>query len=261
MNKREAILPDEIIFGPVKSRLLGNSLGINLLPQASKLCNMNCIYCECGWTHTKSTKNFKFHGAGDVISNLKRKLKSLKGEGKMPDVITFVGNGEPTLHPEFDEIIAQALVVRNTYAPRTKVAVLSNAMNLSKPGVTKALMKADLCILKMDAGTNQMFQRINQPHSEKKLEKIVKQLSLFRGNLIIQSLFLKGTIQGDPLDNSDEENLSAWIERLKAVRPSRVFVYTLNHAIPAQGLEKIPKQRLNEIARRVRVLNIRALVS
>lgn len=252
---------DKIIFGPVRSRRLGLSLGINLLPVDSKLCNFNCIYCECGWTGTKGNKTTRFHSRDDVRKRLEEVLIQLKEEKVYPDVITFAGNGEPTMHPEFMKIIDDTIKLRNVYLPMAKVVVLTNASMLDRKSVVDALKKADLRILKLDAGTEELFQKINQPHSKKSLNWVVDHLQYFKGNLIVQSMFLKGMCNGEFIDNTTETNINAWLTLIERIKPKQVMVYSIDRATAEKGLEKIPKEFLNELAIRVRKLGIDATVS
>jgi wyosine [tRNA(Phe)-imidazoG37] synthetase (radical SAM superfamily) len=261
LENTETFLFDKVIFGPVKSRRLGVSLGINLLPIDSKLCNFNCIYCECGWNKIKNRIKIPFLSANDIQSELENSLIQLQLRGITPDVITFAGNGEPTIHPEFHGIIDNTIILRNKYFPNAKVAVLTNATMLNKKNVVDALKKADLRILKLDAGTEEIFQNINQPNSHRSLQWIVDHLQYFNGDLIIQTMFLKGEHNGISIDNTTEANINAWLKLLKTIGPKQVMLYSIDRASAAKKLEKIPQEKLYEIAKRVNELGIGTTVS
>ena len=259
ISEKNTFLFDRIIFGPIQSRRLGNSLGINLLPATSKLCNMDCIYCECGMT-VPNHKRMEFPSADDVLSSLRSTLSDFQLRGIMPDSLTFAGNGEPTMHPDFPEIIRETIRIRDSICPGAKVAVLTNSMLLHKPEVREALLLADLRIFKLDAGTDEMFQRINQPHSSRKLKELVASLKKFNGNLIIQSLFVRGLVSNEPLDNSADCHVSGWINCLAEIRPRLVMIYTIDRATPEKDLLKVSRERMQEIASRVNTIGIETTV-
>ncbi len=261
MNTSETFLFEKIIFGPVQSRRLGVSLGINLLPNDSKLCNFNCIYCECGWTEVKNRSGKTFHSRNEVKANLNDSLIHLKEQKISLDTITFAGNGEPTMHPEFAKIIDDTIEARNKYFPNTKIAVLTNATMLNRKHVVDALRKVDLKILKLDAGTEELFQKINQPPSRRSLSWIVDHLQHFDKNLIVQSMFLKGSHKGVFIDNTTDENVNAWLKLLEIIKPQQVMLYSIDRATAEKGLEKIPEEKLFEIAAKVNRLGIATIVS
>ncbi len=257
----ETFLFDKIVFGPIKSRRLGLSLGINLLPLDSKLCNYNCIYCECGWTGIKGKSAQAFNSRKDVKNDLEEALIELKSKNITPDAITFAGNGEPTMHPHFSEIIDDTIELRNKHFPGTKIVVLTNATMLNRKPVLEALKKADLRILKLDAGTEELYQKINQPHSKKGLSYAVEQLQHFDGDLTVQSMFLKGMSDGVFIDNTTDENVNAWLELIKKIKPKQVMLYSINRATAGQGLEAISNEKLKEIELKVKELGIETMVS
>lgn len=248
-----------IIFGPVNSRRLGLSLGINLLPLDSKLCNFDCVYCECGWTDLRSMAKVQFHNRTDIKQNLEDVLISMKNE-KL-DSITFAGNGEPTMHPEFDLIIDDTIELRNKYFPKCKISVLSNSLMLNNEKVVSALKKIDNPILKLDAGTEDNFQLINQPLNSRTLDWVVKQLLKFSGNLIIQTLFLTGKHNNKIIDNTTEKEIVSWLELLKLINPRKVMIYSIDRATPALALQKISKDKLLTIAKRVELLGIETAIN
>lgn len=252
---------DSIIFGPITSRRLGLSLGINLLPTDSKLCNFDCIYCECGWTDLKSAPKVKFHKREDVKNQLETILKQLQSEEKKLNSITFAGNGEPTIHPDFNLIIDDVIKLRDHYFPQCKISVLSNSLMLNNSKVTQALKKVDNRILKLDAGTEETFQLINQPLNKRTLKWVVEQLIKFDGDLTIQTLFLKGKYKNKNIDNTTDPEIESWLSNLKKIKPKLVMIYSLDRATPAKDLQKIDAATLHAIAKKVEALGIETIVS
>ncbi len=253
---------DEIVFGPVLSRRLGNSLGINLLPTSKKVCNFNCLYCECGLTDfVDPDKNASLPTPEQVRRNLEETLKRYSLHGKPIDTITFAGNGEPTLHSSFPQIIDETLYLRNKYFPTVKVAVLSNATLIGKKNIREALQKIDYNILKLDSANEETIRKINCPSGNFSLEQIIKQLHRFKNNLTIQTLFVKGSYNDYLFDNSSEEELIAWLELIRELNPQLVMVYTIARDTPIRTIQKISVQKLNEIAAKVKDLGIPVTIS
>ena len=253
---------DEIIFGPVRSRRLGVSLGINLLPVDRKICTFNCIYCECGWTKTKNCSREKLPSRKEVYEALDKKLASMKKKGEVPDVITYAGNGEPTLHPEFPGIIDDSIELRNRYFPEAKIAVLSNSTTITRPGVKNALLKVDSNILKLDSALDPTIGIHNQPGVRIKAEDLIRNLKKFNGKLIIQTLFVRGTFNGRIIDNTTSGEIDAWLKAIEAIKPSEVMIYTISRDTPEGGnLKKVPVADLRKIACLVEKLGIKTQVS
>jgi len=253
---------DKIIFGPVKSRRLGISLGINLLPAARKICNFNCIYCECGWTMSSVVQNEPLPSRREVYEALEQRLSEMKQRKQAIDVITYAGNGEPTLHPEFPGIIEDSVKLRDKYFPKAKIAVLSNSSSIKKPGIREALLKVDSNILKLDSAFELTVKIHNQPRVNFKIEELIENLRQFKGRLIIQTLFVRGKFKDRVIDNTTPEEIEAWLEALKRIRPSEVMIYTISRDTPVEGqLEKVPLQELKRIANRVKELGIETQVS
>jgi wyosine [tRNA(Phe)-imidazoG37] synthetase (radical SAM superfamily) len=250
----------DVVFGPVHSRRLGVSLGVNLLPVDSKFCTFNCVYCECGWTFEGAGESRKLPGREEVHEKLEAKLKEMLENDQHPDAITFAGNGEPTIHPQFAEILEDTIVLRDAYFPEASVSVLSNASTLDKPAVFNALKKTGNSILKLDAGTEAMFRLINGPRSGITLHSIVEKLKEFNGALIIQTLFLRGEIDGKKIDNTAGPEFSRWLEHVKAINPKYVMIYPIDRATPAETLEKIPFEELKHIAETVEKTGIKTQV-
>lgn len=251
------ILFDQIVFGPVRSRRLGISLGMNLLPTEGKMCSFNCIYCECGWTDYAHPVAAKLHSREEIRESLEQRLIALSAEKMLPDAITFAGNGEPTLHPDFTGIVDDTVALRDQYAPLAQVAVLSNSSTLDKPGMIEALMKTNN-MMKLDAGTDSMFHTINNPKSTISLGHIVENLKKFNGKLTIQSMFFKGEYKGKPIDNTTEEELVPWLGYLKEINPRKVMIYSLDRRPPAHKLEQIGAEGLEAIAVRIRAIGLEA---
>jgi len=253
---------DKIVFGPVKSRRLGVSLGINLLPATRKVCNFDCIYCECGWTRGKDTGKEKLPSREEVSEALEQKLGRMKKDHQAPDVITFAGNGEPTLHPEFPEIIDDSIKLRNKYFPGARIAVLSNSTAITKPGIRKALLKVDQNILKLDSAFDLTVKIHNQPSVNVDVEKLIKDLQLFKGRLIVQTLFLRGEFNGKIIDNTTPKEIGAWLEAIRKIKPVEVMIYTISRDTPEGGrLERVSLSELKKIASMVNELGIETQVS
>ena len=253
---------DDIIFGPVKSRRLGVSLGINLLPTNRKICNFNCIYCECGWTKNPEKTISHLPTRIDVYNALEQKLSEMKENNQPPDVITYAGNGEPTLHPEFPGIIDDSITLRNRFFPDAKIAVLSNSTTITDPQIKAALLKADKNILKLDSAFDSTVKVHNQPQASLYVEELIKNLSGFSGKLIIQTLFLRGLYNGAVVDNTTPAEISAWLKAIERIRPSEVMIYTISRDTPEGGkLNKVPVKELRRIAAMVESLGIKTQVS
>lgn len=253
------MLFSEIVFGPVKSRRLGVSLGINILPLENKFCNFNCIYCECGWTvHPQEAA--KFIPATDVISAIESAFSAIAAKGEFPDVITFAGNGEPTMHPEFAEIMEATVRLRNRYMPGVKICVLSNSLLAGRKKVFDALMLADRRIMKLDAGNERMFDLVDQANGKHQFGKILENLRLFKGKLEIQTIFFSGNAPERSFDTAAPAEVNDWLKCVERIQPEKVQIYTLDRPAPAEGLQKTPVERLEEIAAEVRKAGIIAEV-
>ena len=253
---------DEIIFGPVKSRRLGVSLGINLLPTKKKICNFNCIYCECGWTRDIEKAVSRLPRREEVRTALDLKLSELKKKNLAPDVITYAGNGEPTLHPDFPEIIDDSISLRDKYFPEARIAVLSNATTISDPLIKAALLKVDQNILKLDSAFDSTIKTHNQPRVVINAEELIKGLMEFNGKVIIQTLFLRGTHNGKAIDNTTPVEINAWLKAIEKIKPEEVMIYTISRDTPeGASLIKVPLIELKEIAAQVESLGVKTQVS
>ncbi len=249
---------DKTVFGPVFSRRLGVSLGINLLPESAKYCNFSCIYCECGWTN--KLKNFSLPSRQKVFDDLKKVLTEMKAQKKPLHSVTFAGNGEPTVHPDFPEIVSDVIKLRNEYYPEAVISVLSNSTLLRKKGVCTALKKIDKAIMKLDAGDTETFHLINQPLAKMPVDKIVEDLKCFDGKFYMQTLFLRGTYNGKTVDNTREDLVEKWLEKVAVLKPLQVMIYTIARETPVKTLTKIPKEELLKIGEKVKALGIEVLV-
>lgn len=242
---------DKIIFGPVKSRRLGVSLGINLLPTNLKVCSFDCIYCECGWNQKKQTDSESLPSEKEVKEKLAEKLAEMNATGELPDVITFAGNGEPTLHPQFARIIDDTIELRDKFAPKARIAVLSNSSMIHKKAVFDALLKVDDNILKLDSAFEKTVQLLDCPKGDFSLQKVIDQLIAFRGRVIIQTMFVRGTFKGEIVDNTTETEVTAWLGLIRKIKPSQVMIYTIDRDTPLETLEKVPVAELKAIGRKL----------
>ncbi|MDR0509524.1 MAG: radical SAM protein [Rikenellaceae bacterium] len=243
-------LYDQIIFGPVRSRRLGLSLGVNLLPVDNKICSFECIYCECGWSRPEG--RMRFNARDDVRRELEARLNGMVAAGTPPDAVTFAGNGEPTLHPHFEAIIDDALALRERLCPSARISVLSNATAIDREDVRRALLRVDNNILKLDSAIDATVQLIDNPHSSYSVAETVRLMKLFGGRLVIQTMFLRGECRGMWVDNTTEEEIETWLGALREVKPQRVMIYAIDRDTPLDTLQKVPLDQLEAIARRVR---------
>lgn len=242
---------EDIIFGPVKSRRLGVSLGVNLLPEDYKYCTYDCLYCECGWTLDNKSK-LKLHSSEEVSRALELKLIDMKAANQIPDNITFAGNGEPTIHPDFKTIIDDTIILRDKYFPKALISVLSNATQIHKKPVIEALNKVDQNILKLDSAIDRTYQLINRPKAKIDVSILVERMKVFNGNLSIQTLFVKGNYKGEHFDNTSDYEVDKWIELLKIIKPKNVMIYPIDRDTPHSDLEKIDAATLDSIGEKVR---------
>lgn len=253
-------LYDNIIFGPVRSRRLGLSLGVNLLPIESKLCSFDCIYCECGWNDEHPGPR-RFNAREDVRTMLAETLERMVAEGTPPDVITFAGNGEPTMHPQFEQIIDDTIALRDRYCPSAKVSVLSNATQIHREEVCRALKRVDNNILKLDSAFDATVQLVNKPQGKYTVRDTVERLKAFQGEMILQTMFLRGEYLSQRVDNTTDEEVEAWLKLVEEIAPKQVMVYSLDRDTPCQTLEKVEKEELQRIADKVEALGIKCSVA
>lgn len=241
----------EIAYGPIHSRRLGTSLGMEIMPLEHKLCTFDCVYCECGWN--ERVDHPRLPAREGVRRALETKLNQIVNgtcpNGTGLDVITFSGNGEPTLHPDFLGIIQDTCALRDRYCPSAKVSVLSNSTQLGRQDVVQALRLCDNRILKLDAGTDEMMRRIDRPvNSGLTVEKIIEWLSVFNGDFTLQTCFLRGSHDGEVIDNTTPEELAAWYCAVAQLRPKQVMIYVIDRKTPEEHLEKISREEMERIA-------------
>ena len=235
------------VFGPIHSRRLGVSLGINLLPADGKFCTFDCIYCECGYNKDHRPHQ-KLPTREEVRETLENRLKDMQINGPAPDVLTFAGNGEPTAHPEFAGIIEDTLALRNQYFPAAKVSVLSNSTFIHKKEVFDALNKIDNNILKLDTVDLDYIHRVDRPTGHYDLNRLIERMKDFKGNLIIQTMFMKGTTdEGVDVDNTSDQYVLPWLEVVKQITPKQVMIYTIDRETPDHDLQKATHEELDRI--------------
>ena len=258
------------IFGPVHSRRLGISLGINLLPADGKVCSFNGVYCECGFNEAHRP-HLPLPSRQQVADRLEERLRQMQADGQLPDVLTFAGNGEPTSHPHFADIIRDTIRLRDCYCPKAKVSVLSNSTMIHRPEVHEALLLVDNNILKLDTVDPIYINKVDQPNVAYDVARVIEQMKSFDGHLIIQSMFMRGTIAVNGqssmvngqrstfnvqrstfnVDNTGDEYVAPWLEAVVAIRPEQVMVYTIDRETPAHGLLKATREQLDSIRDRV----------
>lgn len=253
------------IFGPVKSRRLGISLGINLMPGDGKWCSFDCVYCECGLNKDHRAKE-PLPTVEEVRDKLEYKLKEMKSRGEGLDVLTFSGNGEPTLHPKFPEIVDNVLSLRNEYFPEAKVTVLSNSTQIHLDSVRNALMKVDNALMKLDTVDMDYIRHVDQPTGNYDVENIIENLVKMNGHAVVQTMFMKGMIKDKDgnkisVDNCLDKYIAPYIEALKRIKPRQVMIYTLDREWPTEGLQKVEKETMDIIAEKIRLAGFLTSVS
>lgn len=248
------------IFGPVKSRRLGISLGINLLPADGKVCTFDCIYCECGLNATRRTKS-PLPTREEVAEALEKKLMEMKEHGELPDVLTFAGNGEPTIHPHFGEIIDDTIALRDRLCPAAKVSVLTNATIITRDTVFEALKKVDNNILKLDTVDSSYIDTIDRPTGKYDVNTIIDRMRAFNGKAVIQTMFLKGEVDGKDMDNTGDSYVMPWIATVKEIAPREVMIYTIDRETPVSGLMKASREELDRIVALLAKEGIKATAS
>ena len=260
MAKDQTVLFHSTVFGPIHSRRLGTSLGINLLPDDGKVCTFDCVYCEAGY-NAQGTGTTGLPLPERVERDLEAKLRDMKSRGESLDVITFSGNGEPTLHPRFAEVVEIVNRLRDRYYPEARTSVLTNSTRIFDPRVAEALKLVDNNILKLDSAIEPTMRMIDNP-TEKSftVERLVEGLRQFAGQGIIQTMFLRGSHNGRPIDNTTPEEVDALIEAYRRIGPKSVMIYTIDRSTPEENLEKVGREELLDIARRIREAGIEVSV-
>lgn len=235
------------IFGPVHSRRLGLSLGINLLPQDGKVCSFDCVYCECG-LNAERRPHLRMPTREAVADKLRETLEKMRAKDQIPDTLTFAGNGEPTAHPDFEGVVDDTIRLRDEFAPKAKISVLSNAAHLGKDSVFRALMRVDNPLLKLDTVNIDYIRLVDRPNIKYDLPLLVKRMKAFEGRCIIQTMFLKGSVEGQDVDNTGDGYVLPWLETVRDIAPKLVTIYTIDRETPAQTLKKAAPEELDRIA-------------
>lgn len=248
------------IFGPVHSRRLGVSLGINLMPADGKVCTFDCVYCECGFNADFRPRQRR-PTREEVREALEARLQDMQANGPAPDVLTFAGNGEPTAHPHFSEIIDDTLALRDRYFPKAKVSVLSNSTMLFRPEVVEVLKRIDNNILKLDTVDPEYIRRVDRPTGAYDVNEIISRMKAFEGQLIIQTMFMKGTHDGLSVDNTTDRYVLPWLDAVRDIAPRQVMIYTIDRETPDQNLQKATPEELDRIAALVREAGMEVSVS
>lgn len=261
MAQDQTVIFHSTIFGPIHSRRLGVSLGVNLMPADGKVCSFDCLYCEAGYNSQGKGKS-GIPTRETVKELLRNKLETMKQDDEPLDVITFSGNGEPTLHPDFAGVVDDTLELRDIYYPQAKVSVLTNSTRIFDPTVAEALKKVDNNILKLDSAIETTMQMLDRPSSrEFTVERVVEALKQFSGTGIIQTMILRGRHNGMEIDNTTSEEIEALVEAYKAIRPREVMIYSIDRSTPEEQLQKVGREELENIAERIRREGIEVLVS
>lgn len=248
------------VFGPIHSRRLGVSLGINLMPADGKICTFDCIYCECGFNADRRTHSRR-PTRQQVAEALEAKLQDMRTNGPAPDVLTFAGNGEPTLHPDFAGIVDDVVALRNKFFPQAKISVLSNATQTPRPEVREALMKVDNNIQKLDTANQQYIERLDRPVGKYDVNRIIEALKSFNGHVIIQTMFLKGSHGEESIDNTGDGYVLPWLKTVEEIGPQEVMIYTIDRETPDQKLRKASHADLDRIVALIEAAGITATAS
>lgn len=260
MSKDQTVLFHSTVFGPIHSRRLGTSLGINLLPDDGKVCTFDCVYCEAGY-NAQGTGTTGLPTTERVRHDLEKKLSEMKENGEALDVITFSGNGEPTLHPQFPEVVAIVNELRDRYYPDAKTSVLTNSTRIFDPKVAEALRHVDNNILKLDSAIEPTMRLIDNPVSEDfTTARLIDALRQFSGEGIIQTMFLRGEHKGKPIDNTTPEEVAALIEAYRAIAPKGVMIYSIDRSTPEENLIKVEREELEQLAETIRQAGINVML-
>lgn len=251
MAKDQKVLFHSTIFGPIHSRRLGTSLGINLTPNDGKICSFDCLYCEAGF-NAQGHGTTGFTSREEVKKELEEKLQEMKSKGESLDVITFSGNGEPTLHPDFPAVLGDVIELRNKYYPDAKVSVLTNSTRIFDPEVAEALRHADNNILKLDSAIEETMRTLDRPNSKDfTVARAIEGLKQFAGTGIVQTMILRGEHEGKVVDNTTEEELMALADAYRQIGPKEVMLYSIDRSTPAENLRKVEKDELIKIGKRL----------
>lgn len=247
----QTVLFHETVFGPIHSRRLGTSLGVNLSPRDGKVCTFDCLYCEAGY-NAQGPGTTGLPTRSEVYETLEARLREMSAAGSSLDVITFSGNGEPTVHPQFSAIVDDTIALRDRYFPKAKVSVLTNSTQLHRPDVVLALRRVDNNILKLDSAVDATLRLLDRPTSPSfTVEKVVQQLTAFAGTGIIQTMFTRGMHQGVSIDNTGASEIDALIEAYNRIRPASIMIYSIDRKTPEESLQRVPADELHTLALRI----------
>ncbi len=261
MAENQTVLFHSTVFGPIHSRRLGTSLGINLAPDDGKVCTFDCIYCEAGYNR-QGTGTTGLATREKLEDDLRRKLAEMHAAGMKLDVITFSGNGEPTINPDFPAIVDTVIALRDEYYPKAKVSVLTNSTRIFNPAVAAALDKVDNNILKLDSAVEETMRLIDNPTERSfTVARAVEGLCRFAGTGIIQTMLLRGKHNGKVVDNTTDAEIDALIEAYQRIKPREVMLYSLDRSTPEENLAKVEHDELERIADRIRRAGITVAVS
>lgn len=257
----QSVLFNSTIFGPIHSRRLGTSLGVNLMPNDGKVCSFDCLYCEAGF-NAQGAGTTGLPSRADVRKLLEEKLRSMKEADEPLDVITFSGNGEPTLHPDFGGIVEDVIELRDRYYPEVKISVLSNATRLDRPSVAEALKRVDNNILKLDSALNSTARILDRPNSpDYDTEEVIERMKAFDGHCIMQTMLVRGEYDGVKFDNTTDSEVEALINAAKRIGPSEIMLYSIDRKTPAENLTKVSRDEIEQIARRFRAEGLNVQVT
>ncbi len=260
MGKDQTVLFHSTVFGPIHSRRLGTSLGINLLPDDGKICSFDCVYCEAGY-NSQGTGSTGLPSLDKLRYDLNEKLRQMKAAGETLDVITFSGNGEPTLNPAFPQIVNVVNDLRDEYFPKAKTSVLTNSTRIFDPKVAEALRLVDNNILKLDSAVESTMRLIDNPTSKEfTVERLIDGLKQFSGTGIIQTMFLRGEHNGKKIDNTTREEIDALIKAYKEIKPRQVMIYSLDRSTPEEHLQRVERDELEKIASKIREAGINVTI-
>ncbi|MBD5350953.1 MAG: radical SAM protein [Bacteroides sp.] len=257
----QTVLFHETIFGPIHSRRLGSSLGVNLSPRDGKVCSFDCLYCEAGF-NAQGPGTTGLPSREEVGRLLEEKLLTMKKNGDRLDVITFSGNGEPTMHPDFEGIIDDTIGLRDRYFPDVKISVLSNSTRLGSESVCRALRRVDNNLLKLDSALTPTIRLLDRPvNPDFTAERVIEQIARFGEQCVVQTMILRGSHNGQPVDNTTDEEVDALIDAYRRIRPRQVMLYSIDRRTPEQALQKVGREELEQIAERIRREGIDVSVS
>lgn len=247
----QTVLFHDTVFGPIHSRRLGTSLGVNLSPNDGKICSFDCLYCEAGY-NAQGPGTTGFPSREAVRTALESRLKAMKEAGEGLDVITFSGNGEPTLHPQFGDVIDDTIALRDRYFPQVRISVLTNSTRLDDPGVIRGLQRVDNNIVKLDSAVESTMRALDRPNSPGfTVGKVIEGITRFGNKAIVQTMFTRGTHDGQYVDNTTDAEIDALIEAYRLIRPGRIMIYSIDRKTPEESLQKVSRDQLASIAARI----------